>query len=91
MRATSRAALVSPEIGRIARRATQKPTRNAKTVPMTTPSSRKKRTRPIVALRFPVGLPYWIAATAPSNGRGVESNVPVVVSERTNSGREMTR
>ena len=59
VRATSRAARVSPAIGRIARFATSRPPRKASSVPPRTPRPRKSRTRFTVFWMLRSGFAYW--------------------------------
>ena len=89
--ATSRAARVRPAIGRIARRATNRPPTNARSVPPITPKPRNRRTLLIVCATLLSGLPYWtyanVCATGLPSGSAIDP-VPIVPAT---SGRETTR
>jgi len=65
-----RAALVSAEIGRMARLATARPARNASTVPPSTPAPRNSQTRLIVRSTTALSRPYcrYARATTPRTG-----------------------
>ena len=58
VRSISRAAAVSSAIGAIARVAIQSPARSASPAPLITPTSRKNRTRLMVASTSASGLAY---------------------------------
>ena len=89
--ATSRAARVSPAIGRIARRATNSPPAKASNVPPPTPKARKTRTLFTVRSTLPSGLAYWTYATGSNTGRGSGLKEPSELSAGATSWRETTR
>ena len=78
-------------MGRIARRATSRPPRNASAVPPSTPKARKRRTRLIVVCTLASVSAYWTQPISRATGRGIGSKVPSVCTSGTTSCSETTR